>query len=142
MIERNQAERQRIYDAMLIRAFRKDVTLGVLWHWLKPYDINPPDDSLERQPPPVMMRVRVFVGHFLKPLADRLWDTEPSQDISTLDWMRGLSSEATGNRYDKERSMLKRKSKQDDDKRHIIGRRIAGDARSNQWGVTKQRSRS
>lgn len=142
MSEQDIAKRQRIYDAMLIRAFRKDVTVGMLWYWLKPYEISPPDDTLMRQPPPVKMRVRVFVGRYLKPLADRLWDTEPSTDIKTLDWMRGLTKADTSSKYESERASLKRQSKNDDGKRKIIGRRIEGDQRKNEWGVTKPRGRN
>lgn len=142
MNEQDIAKRQRIYDAMLIRAFRKDVTLGVLWHWLKPYEISPPDDALKRQPPPVKMTVRVFVGSYLKPLADRLWDTDPSQDIKTLDWMRGLMKQDTGSKYNSERSQLIRQSKRDDNKRKLLGRKLQGEMLKNQWGVTKASSTS
>ena len=74
-------DKQRLYDAMLIKAFRADATVGHLWWWLKGLGIEIPDKTLKRQPPTNKMRVQSFVGTFLKPLADRLWDTDRSQDI-------------------------------------------------------------
>jgi len=89
-------DKQRLYDAMLIKAFRADATVGHLWWWLKGLGIEIPDKTLKRQPPSSKMRVQTFVGVCLKPLADRLWDTDRSQDIKTLDWMVNLDSQRTG----------------------------------------------
>ena len=71
--------KQRVYDAMLIKAFRKDVTMGMINNCLRPYNISTPDPELKRQPPAYNIRARLFVGEYLKPLADRLWDTNPEQ---------------------------------------------------------------
>jgi len=131
------SDNQKIYDAMLIKAFRADVSLGRLWFWLKPYNISPPDSTLKRQPPKVNMRVQAFVGCFLKPLADRLWDTNKTDDIKTLYWMDKLNCKNTNRVMDNDIQNLKRKN--------IISRRRGGflyenrEAQkiSNQWNVTK-----
>lgn len=80
-------EKQRIYDAMLIRAWRKDVTLNELRYWLKPYDLCITDPDLIRTKKFTGLRVRVFVGAELKPLADKLFDHEPVDDIKILNWL-------------------------------------------------------
>jgi hypothetical protein len=133
-------DRQRIYDAMLIKAFRSDITIGYLYYWLKPYNIAPPDKDLLRQPPMAnKMSVRVFVGTFLKPLADRLWDTDPSQDVKTLDWMKGL--ECQQNRaIDYERRKLRRDTMIDYTRTILLGRNLDRKNPSNQWHVTKPKS--
>lgn len=133
-------DRQRIYDAMLIKAFRSDITIGYLYYWLKPYNIAPPDKDLLRQPPMAnKMSVRVFVGTFLKPLADRLWDTDSSQDVKTLDWMKGL--ECQQNRaIDYERRKLRREVMIDMGRIDLLGKNLARKNPSNQWHVTKAKS--
>lgn len=80
-------EKQRIYDAMLIRAWRKDVTLNEVRYWLRPYDICPTDPDLIRTKNLSSMRVQVFVGAELKPLADKLFDHKPVDDIKILNWL-------------------------------------------------------
>jgi uncharacterized protein (UPF0305 family) len=128
---------QRIYDAMLIKAFRADVTLNQLRWWLKIYKINLPEETLKRQPKYLKMRVQPFVGAYLKPLADRLWDTNKSEDIQTLDWMKNLECKNTANRITSELSKLR--------DNNINNRRKAGFFKanqeyqkiSNQWNVTK-----
>lgn len=132
-------DKQRIYDAMLIRAFRMDKTTGVLWHWLKVYKIEVPDPELKRQPPKWNMRIQTFVGHYLKPLADRLWDTEPSQDIATLDWMANLECKRTGNR---ERENLARKSNNDRRRGGLLNQGLERMKASNQWHVTKSKTKT
>jgi len=133
-------DRQRIYDAMLIKAFRSDITIGYLFYWLKPYNITPPDKNLLRQPPMAnKMSVRVFVGTFLKPLADRLWDTDPSADVKTLDWMRSL--ECQQNRaIDYERRKLRRDVMIDTGRIDLLGKNLKRKNPSNQWHVTKPKS--
>jgi hypothetical protein len=129
---------QRIYDAMLIKAFRADITLGALWVWLKPYRIKVPDPDLKRQPPSVFkMRVQVFVGWFLKPLADRLWDTDRTHDIKTLDWMANLESQDTNRVNRNEKQDLVRKYNQDRGRGRIIHGNAEAQKASNQWHVTK-----
>lgn len=127
-------DRQRLYDAMLIKAFRADKTVGILWYWLKGLGIEIPDKTLRRQPPSYKMRVQSFVGHYLKPLADRLWDTDRSQDIKTLDWMANLDCKRTGSR---EIENLKRKSNMDRRRQGLLFREWEQKKRSNQWHVTK-----
>jgi len=92
-------EKQRIYDAMLIRAWRKDVTLNELRYWLKPYDLCITDPDLIRTKKFTGLRVRVFVGAELKPLADKLFDHEPVDDIKILNWLgkSGLRCQNTDN---------------------------------------------
>lgn len=131
-------DKQRIYDAMLIKAFRADVSVGVLWYWLKIYEMNIPEKELKRQPPTYKMRVQTFVGLYLKPLADRLWDTEKSEDIKTLDWMKNLSCQRTGGR---EVQALKRRSNIDRKRSGLLFQKAERHKLSNQWHVTKSRSR-
>lgn len=134
-------DKQRIYDAMLIKAFRSDITIGYLYYWLKPYNIAPPDKDLLRQPPMAnKMSVRVFVGTFLKPLADRLWDTDPSQDAKTLDWMKNLECQQS-RAIDYERRKLRRETIIDDKRTVLLGRNLDRQNLSNQWHVTKPKTK-
>lgn len=80
-------EKQRIYDAMLIRAWRKDVTLNEVRFWLKPYNICITDEDLIRTSSYIPQRVVRFVGAELKPLSDKLFDGDPADDIKVLDWL-------------------------------------------------------
>jgi len=134
-------DRQRIYDAMLIKAFRSDITIGYLYYWLKPYQIEPPERGLMRQPPMAnKMTVRVFVGTFLKPLADRLWGTNPSQDVKTLDWMRDLQCQQS-RAIDYERRKLRREVTMDHGRIKLLGQNLDRKNPNNQWGVTKPATR-
>ena len=130
-------DKQRLYDAMLIKAFRADATVGELWWWLKGLGIEVPDKTLKRQPPTNKMRVQSFVGLCLKPLADRLWDTDRSHDIKTLDWMVNLDSQETGDRNWK--NNLKRKVMADRRGTYFLASNLEHQKRNNQWGVTKGR---
>jgi hypothetical protein len=127
-------DKQRIYDAMLIKAFRQDVTVGVLWNWLRVYGIDVPEKNLKRQPKTNKMRVQAFVGCYLKPLADRLWDTDRSKDLETLDWMTWLDTQLTKNNDD---IKLKRQSNRDRRRSGLIAQSLQRHNRGNQWGVTK-----
>lgn len=80
-------EKQRIYDALLIRAWRKDLTLNEVRYWLKPYNICITDKDLIRTSPFMPQRVVRFVGAELKPLSDKLFDGEPANDINVLNWL-------------------------------------------------------
>jgi len=80
-------EKQRIYDALLIRAWRKDVTLNEVRFWLKPYNICITDKDLIRTSPYIPQRVVRFVGVELKPLSDKLFDGDPANDINVLNWL-------------------------------------------------------
>jgi hypothetical protein len=132
-------DRQRIYDAMLIKGFRSDITIGYLYYWLKPYNIAPPDKDLMRQPPMAnKMSVRVFVGTFLKPLADRLWDTDPSQDMKTLDWMKNIECQQD-RKIDNERRRLRRQVTHDHGRMDILGHNLERQHTNNQWHVTKSK---
>lgn len=122
---------------MLIKAFRADVTLGVLWYWLKSYNISPPDSTLKRQPPRAKMRVQVFVGAFLKPLSDKLWDTDKTHDIKTLYWMNTLDSQNTNRVMDNDIKNLKRKSNHDRRRQSFLSQNLEGQKTNNQWKVTK-----
>lgn len=134
-------DRQRIYDAMLIKGFRSDITLGYLYFWLKPYGIAPPDKDLIRQPPLAnRMTVRVFVGTFLKPLADRLWDTDPSQDVKTLDWMKNIQCQQS-RAIEYERRKLKRESTLDHGRIYLLGQNLDRKNSSNQWHVNKPKTK-
>lgn len=128
---------QRIYDAMLIKAFRADISFMQMWYWLKPYNIRIPDNTLKRQPPMLKMRVQVFVGAHLKPLADRLWDTDRTHDIKTLNWMANLKGENTERRMKNDINKLKRQNTNDRRRSAILRANIEGQNRNNQWNVTK-----
>ena len=80
-------EKQRIYDAMLIRAWRKDVTVERLRLWLKPYNICILDKDLIRTTSYIQQRVARFIGIQLKPLSDKLFDGKPEDDIKILNWL-------------------------------------------------------
>lgn len=134
--------KQKNYDAMLIRAFREDITLQKLYYWLKPYNISLPDPELKRQPPPVKMRVRVFVGSYLKPLADRLWDTERDQDIKTLNWMVNLECDRRfGLSFKNELRNAQLETHHNNMKGAILRHAIGIQQASNQWDVTKSNLR-
>jgi hypothetical protein len=128
--------RQRVYDAMLIKGFRKDVTMGMVNYWLKPYNISTPDPELKRQPPAFNIRAQLFVGEYLKPLADRLWDSGSDKDIDTLNWMATLECQKS-NKVARELNKVKRDSRIDIGRIDLIGKKINRNRASNQWGVTK-----
>ena len=90
-------EKQRIYDAMLIRAWRKDVTVERLRLWLRPYNICIMDKDLIRTTSYIPQRVARFIGVQLKPLSDKLFDGKPEDDIKILNWLgnSGLKCEDT-----------------------------------------------
>ena len=94
-------EKQRIYDAMLIRAWRKDVTMERLRLWLRPYNICIMDEDLIRTTQYIPQRVVRFVGIELKPLSDKLFDGDPADDLKVLNWLgkSGLRCQKT-NRLD------------------------------------------
>jgi hypothetical protein len=83
----NKEEKQRIYDAMLIRAWRKDVTVERLRLWLRPYNICILDEDLIRTTSYIPQRVVRFVGIELKPLSDKLFDGDPADDLKILNWL-------------------------------------------------------
>lgn len=134
-------DKQRIYDAMLIKAFRKDIRMTDLQKWLKPYEIEISSDLLLRVPKYVFWcgRVQEMVGRYLKPLADRLWDSNPIDDIKTLDWMNNINCKNTNRKWDRELQKLKRDSNNARRKTKILANAIKNDENkaSNQWNVTK-----
>lgn len=136
-------DKQRIYDAMLIKAFRSDVLMGTLNYWLKVYDIDLIRDKhlYKRIPEHLYMgkRVQEMVGDYMKPLANRLWDTERKDDIKTLDWMQRVecikrkevkpkNEETT--KENRDRLNLQRMNK-------LVVENMRAEKRSYQWGVTK-----
>lgn len=131
--------KQRIYDAMLIKAFRKDIRLTDLNKWLAPYGISLEQDNLMRVPNHIWWpgRVQEMVGRYLKPLADRLWDTDPSKDIQTLDWMSKLKCGKGYTNIDKDVAKLKRESNLARKKAGILGGGSELRKRNNQWNITK-----
>jgi hypothetical protein len=131
-------DRQRLYDAMLIKAFRQDRTVGQLWFWLRGLGIEIPDKTLLRQPPTSKMRVQSFVGIYLKPLADRLWDTDRTKDIETLNWMANLRCQNTSKN---ESIRLKRESRIDRMRQGLLHRDAERHHLNSQWHVTKGKIR-
>jgi len=130
-------DKQRIYDAMLIKAFRADITLNQMRWWLKVYGISLPQDNLKRQPRWTKMRVQSFVGAFLKPLADRLWDTDRTQDIKTLDWMQKLNCEDTARYMATQQNKLMRDARKDRRRGTFFHENFEAQKPNNQWKVTK-----
>lgn len=130
-------DKQRIYDAMLIRAFRRDIRMTDLDRWLRPYGIKLDQDGLRRVPKSVFWpgRVQEMVGRYMKPLADRLWDT--TEDIKTLDWMKNLDCQDTNRKRDKERAKLVKDSNNARRKTQILAQAIDGKKRNSQWNVVK-----
>jgi hypothetical protein len=137
------ARLQRIYDAMLIKAWRSDASLQQLWIWLKVYKIESPDKRLVRQPPggKNIWGVRAFVGIFLKPLSDRLFDTERHHDLATLDWMTRWRCQDTTKTEQSEKAKIKREQTLQFGKRKVLANAFDAGRRTNQWGVTKDRGR-
>jgi hypothetical protein len=136
-------DKQRIYDAMLIKAFRGDKTVNDLRYWLRPYDIGLFDPSLKRQPPKVSkMRIQIFVGSYLKPLADRLWDTDKTHDINTLNWMVTLENQNTNRLNQNERQNLSRRNTKDRRRSGFLAENLSAQKTSNQWGVTKSKAKT
>ena len=134
-------DKQKIYDAMLIRAWRKDAFVNDLRYWLKPYDIDILDPELKRTTKYMQQYVRRFVGTFLKPLSDRLFDTDPSQDIKTLAWLgaSGLNSQNT----DKALTNLMATSNRTERRQRLLGNLIRKDVlmdhAPNQGNIVKGR---
>jgi hypothetical protein len=135
----NGVNKQRIYDAMLIKAFRAGIRMTDLERWLAPYDIKLMDRQLKRIPKKIgwAEQVRVMVANNMKPLADRLWDTDKSQDIKTLDWMNGIECYFRSDKILSERQTLKKKSNADRRKGGILLENWDAQKRTNQWNVTK-----
>ena len=132
-------DKQRIYDAMLIKAFRAGIRMTDFEKWLAPYDIKLMDRQLKRIPKNItwVEQVRVMVANNMKPLANRLWDTEKSQDIKTLDWMSGIECHFIKDKVLSERQTLKRKSNMDRKKGGVLLENWESQKRTNQWNVVK-----
>jgi hypothetical protein len=132
-------DNQKIYDAMLIKAFRNDVNMYTLRAWLKPYNFDINDGLLKRCPNPIYypLRVRVMVATFMKKLSDRLWDTEKKDDIKTLKWMDCIELGKHNYKVESEIVNLKRKSNNSRRKQGFLHENIMAQKASNQWNVTK-----
>lgn len=132
-------EMQRAYDAMLIKTFRADKRMSELGNWLNPYGIDLQKHALKRCPKSVywVERVQEMVGRFMRPLADRLWDTERSQDIATLNWMAKLQLGKADTKWDNERARMVRESNTNRKFAGVLREQYEGQKRSNQWKVTK-----
>lgn len=132
-------EMQRIYDAMLIKTFRADKRMTELGNWLKPYGIDLQKHALKRCPKSVYWaeRVQEMVGRFMRPLADRMWDTERSQDVATLNWMAKMQLGKADTKWDNERAKMVRESNRDRKFTGVLRDNLEGQKRSNQWKVTK-----
>lgn len=115
-------EKQRIYDALLIRAWRKDVTLNEIRYWLKPYNICITDKDLIRTSSFMPQRVVRFVGAELKPLSDKLFDGEPTNDINVLNWLSksGLRTQNTERIRNNDIQNVRREIKMGEMKKSII----------------------
>jgi hypothetical protein len=133
-------DKQRIYDAMLIKAFRSDIRMTDLEKWLAPYDIKLMESKLKRIPKKIwwVEKVRVVVANNMRPLSDRLWDTDRSKDIETLNWMANIN--CSNPSYDKvsvEKQRLKKKSNADRQRNGFLFENWESQKRTNQWSVTK-----
>ena len=132
-------EMQRVYDAMLIKTFRANKRMTELGNWLNPYGIDLQKHALKRCPKSVywVERVQEMVGRFMRPLADRLWDTDKTQDIATLNWMAKLQIGKADTKWDNERAKMKRESNLNRKFTGILREQYEGQKRVNQWKVTK-----
>lgn len=136
-------DKQRIYDAMLLKAFRTDVLMGTLNYWLKVYDIDLIRDKhlYKRIPEYLYMgkRVQEMVGDYMKPLADRLWDTTRADDIKTLDWMQRIECIRRKEIKPKIEESAKESRQRLAEIRinKLVAENIKAEKRMNQWGVTK-----
>ena len=131
--------KQRIYDAMLIKAFRADITMGKLRAWLKPYDIDISDGTFERCPEQIYtpLRVQVMIGEHMKVLADRLWNTEKSEDIKTLDWMENIKLGKKSSKITSELGTLRIKNKNDRKRAGFFVSVKEFYGKNNQWKMVK-----
>lgn len=132
-------EQQRIYDAMLIKTFRENKRMSELGNWLKPWNIDLTTHSFKRCPKDIWWpeRIQEMVGRYMKPLADRLWDTERSQDIITLNWMAKIEVGKKVTQWDKDRKILKRESNRNRKFAGFLQGNYAANLRENQWKITK-----
>ena len=131
--------KQRIYDAMLIKAFRADVDMGRLRAWLKPYGIDISDGTFERCPEMILcfLRVQVMCGQYMRNLADRLWDTEKSEDIKTLDWMVNIKLSKKSQKIESAISTLKAKNRNDRRRAGFFGGVRSTLGKNNEWATVK-----
>jgi hypothetical protein len=125
---------------MLIKAFRAGIRMTDFERWLAPYDIKLMDRQLKRIPKKIawVEQVRVMVANNMKPLANRLWDTDKSQDLKTLDWMETI--DCSNPSYDKvlvERQKLKKLSNRDRKKGGVLLENWESQKRTNQWNIVK-----
>jgi hypothetical protein len=132
-------QQQRIYDAMLIKTFRENKRMAELGNWLKPWNIDLLTHDFERCPENIWWpeRMQEMVGRYMRPLADRLWDTERSQDIITLDWMINIKIGKKITQWDKDRKILKRESNRNRKFAGFLQGNYSANLRENQWKVTK-----
>jgi hypothetical protein len=131
--------KQRIYDAMLIKAFRADINMSTLRSWLKPYDIEISDGTYERCPESFygLLRVQVMVGQHMRNLADRLWNTEKTDDIKTLDLMDKFNFSKQSYKMQSEINSTNRKSRNDRKAAGFFKAAKEGYLKNNQWNVVK-----
>ena len=130
---------QRVYDALIIKAFRADKRMMDIMNWIKPWGIDIQKHALKRCPKNVYYfeRVQEMVGRFMRPLADRLWDTEKTQDIATLDWMAKLQLGKEDRKWDSERAKMRRESNLNRKFGGVLRENFERHNRNNQWKVTK-----
>ena len=130
---------QRVYDAMLIKTFRADKRMSELMRWLEPWGIDLQKHDLKRCPKSVyyVERVQEMVGRFMRPLADRLWDTDKTQDVATLNWMAKIQLGRQDRKWDNERAKMRRESNLNRKLAGVLREQHEGHNRNNQWKVTK-----
>ena len=131
--------KQRIYDAMLIKAFRADINMSTLRSWLKPYDIEISDGTYKRCPENFygLLRVQVMIGQHMRNLADRLWNTEKIDDIKTLDVMDKFNFSKKSYKMESEINYTNLKSRNDRKAAGIFKAAKEGYLKNNQWNVVK-----
>lgn len=77
---------QKVWDACLIRCWRKDLKLYDVFKMYRSI-MNGPPEGLLRMPSggmPWQIRVRAFVASYLPKINDRLWDQDPEKDVLLL----------------------------------------------------------
>jgi len=132
-------EMQRAYDAMLIKTFRADKRMVDVMRWLEPWGVDLQKHALKRCPNSVyyMERVQEMVGRYMRPLADRLWDTERSQDVATLNWMTKIQLGKANTKWDSERAKMRRESNTNRRFAGVLQNNWEGQKRNAQWKVVK-----
>jgi hypothetical protein len=83
--------------------------------------------------------LKEMLGDYMRPLANRLWDTTKADDIKTLDWMQRVTCIARDHVKPRieEAKNESRRHRAEVRNAKFVRDNIQAEKRSNQWGVTK-----